>query len=524
MNKNYTYKTILLLIIFGLSYQSCEDFLDEESLTDVSLDFVYTTEEGLNSALVGLYHLNRLHHNNTASNSFRTLVMPVKSDLAVVRTGEIGLWAWLRWGDSPIGYEGTLLHGYWKHYYKIVDRCNAIIHGAQQSDLDQEILDKLIAEVKTMRANAYFTLYRMFNNIYVRTEPTSPENAFIRIEDKSSVEEIFNLLKEDLEFAIEHLDWNSVSYGRLTKGTAHHIRAKVALWEEDWQAAAENADAVIESGYHSLVPNLQDVFDGINDHSETLFNIQFESDIAGGGNRTLINWNFTPNYGLINGATYSEEMGGKGGGFIYPNNYLLSLFDQDDQRLDNTYFRMKYYYNDPNSLPAGVSLGDEIDIYQPTGNTQSFYYQRLHPGCLKFTPPAGFDPTVGTQYANYIIYRLAETYLIGSEAYMRMNGNGDAKSLQYINAIRNRAGVTPLSYVDQTEILNERARELAFEGQRWYTLKRMGVLYNQIILYAGDDGYKDEARENMQPHFINLPIPQDELDLLGSNYPQNDGY
>ena len=39
---------------------------------------------------------------------------------------------------------------------------------------------------------------------------------------------------------------------------------------------------------------------------------------------------------------------------------------------------------------------------------------------------------------------------------------------------------------------------LSFEGQRWYTLKRMGVLYNQIILYAGDDGYKDEARENMQ--------------------------
>ena len=50
------------------------------------------------------------------------------------------------------------------------------------------------------------------------------------------------------------------------------------------------------------------------------------------------------------------------------------------------------------------------------------------------------------------------------------------------------------------------------------------MLYNQITLYAGDDGYKDEARDNMQLHFINLPIPQDELDLLGSNYPQNDGY
>ena len=87
MNKKFTYKTIIFLMICGLSFQSCEDFLDEESLTDVSLDFVYTTEEGLNSALVGLYHLNRLHHNNTSSNSFRTLVMPVKSDLAVVRTG-----------------------------------------------------------------------------------------------------------------------------------------------------------------------------------------------------------------------------------------------------------------------------------------------------------------------------------------------------------------------------------------------------------------------------------------------------
>ncbi len=514
-------KIAVLFLMFIIPF-GCSDFLEEEALTDVSLDFVYTTPEGLEAALVGLYTVNRALHNSNSGDSQRTIVLPAKSDLAVVRTGQIGLWSWLRWGHSPYDYQGTLVHNYWKHYYKVIDRANGIIKGAESSDNLTDDMKVLIAEAKTLRANSYFTLFRMFNNIYITTEPTSPSNAFEKVKDKSSEEEIFDLITEDLTFAQNTLPWNN-SIGRINQATARHIHAKVALWQQDWQKAADLSESVITSGYFSLLNDPQDVFDGYNNHSETLFNVQFSNPTPGGGIKTLINWNYTANYGLIRGAKYSREFGGKGSGFIFPNQYLLELFEENDLRIQNTYFRTQYYYNDAANLPSGKSLGDPITTPAPFTNN---WYQRIHPSCLKFTPEnnSDWDPEIGVTQANFIIYRLAETYLIAAEANMRINGSSDSSALFYLNAIRTRAGVAPLNYLDQDTILEERARELAFEGQRWFTLKRMGVLYDRIVQYAGDDNYKNEARTSMKPHYVNFPIPQDQLNLMDPNYPQNEGY
>ena len=101
-----------------------------------------------------------------------------------------------------------------------------------------------------------------------------------------------------------------------------------------------------------------------------------------------------------------------------------------------------------------------------------------------------------------------------------------------INAVRERANTAPLTTVDEQAILNERARELAFEGQRWFTLKRMGqeVMDRQITSFAGDGEFfpnnlgEKDPRTNWRPYFINFPIAQIDLDLLGAGYPQNDGY
>ena len=159
--------------------------------------------------MVSLYNVHRSFISNNQHNSYRALVLPVKSDLAVVRVGEIGLFAWLRWGHSPYAYQGSLVHSFWKHYYKIIDRSNAIIKGAELSNEVSEEMKILLSEARVLRAEAYFTLYRMFNNIYVTTEPTSPDNAFEKIKDKSSEEEIFELIKSDLNYAERHLPWTN---------------------------------------------------------------------------------------------------------------------------------------------------------------------------------------------------------------------------------------------------------------------------------------------------------------------------
>jgi hypothetical protein len=81
--------------------------------------------------------------------------------------------------------------------------------------------------------------------------------------------------------------------------------------------------------------------------------------------------------------------------------------------------------------------------------------------------------------ANFIIYRLADVYLMAAEAYSQKESPDFAKALEYLNAIRERSNMAlyaQFSSAQQFEdaILLERAKELAFEGKRWFDLLRMG--------------------------------------------------
>ena len=81
--------------------------------------------------------------------------------------------------------------------------------------------------------------------------------------------------------------------------------------------------------------------------------------------------------------------------------------------------------------------------------------------------------------------------------------------------------------------MEEYARELAFEGRRWFTLKRFGVLVDRVRLYGGQSSFRGvpspspdyfAARTNIQDYHVRWPIPQDELDAMGGSFSQNEGY
>lgn len=517
-----------------LLFTSCEeDFLEDKLLSNTSVDFLYTTPEGLESAVVGLYSLNRNLYQDLSLNGTYPLIPQAKSDLGVGITGEASLYSRLLWGAS-LGDFGTTsgLNAYWVNYYKIVDRSNAIIQGAENlQGIDESRKNQILAEAKCMRANSYFILYRLFNNIFITTEPTTPENAFDVPQDKSSEEEIFSLLTADLDFAIANLEYDTEQFGRWGQGAARHLRAKVAMWENDWTEAAAQADAVLNSGNHSLTLTTAEVFAGELDHSETLFALNFENETIGGGSPHIMNWNLVSSYADAPGMIQSIENGGAGVGFLSLNDYAINLLNEDpnDDRKDNTYYIFKYAYNDEPSLPAGKQLGDPLDLYENSETDQNefmLYYRRQNPGVLKFFDE-NVEPTDRNHYKNILIYRLAETYLIGAEAHMMLANN--TKALEYINAVRNRANAASVTTADLQAILDERARELGFEGQRWYTLKRTGKLYEFLLDHMNNDNMnesypegnpKDILREYMQ----NWPIPQQQMDLLGPSYPQNQGY
>ena len=495
MNTKYFYKKVkssLLLIVAVFFAASCESYLDEQPSTLIDLGYVYNTEEGLKSGIVSLYKFNR----------------------------------------DRLGTEYGSLY-FWKHFYNISNKATGLINAAEVIEgVDEDSKNKIIAEAKFFRAYAYFYLYRMYKNIYVTTETVTVDNAFDLIEDKSSETEIFALLNSDLNFAIEHLDWN-VQFGRVSKGTAKHIKAKVAMWEGNWDEAKTQALSVIEDpeSPFRLVESTGDVFKGDRNTTEQLFTVQSQLDVLGGGNTTMLNANYVTQYFQISGIESNNEQGGQGFSRVLPNRYLLDLLaeDENDTRDDNTYFRLKYYYT------SGANVGEEIDIYKPIteenpeGDDYLNYYKRLHPSCIKFAQEDSPNPASYFQQTNIVVYRLAETYLIAAEALMRSGGDG----LPYLNEIRERANATPIETLTLQAIMDENARELSFEGERFFFLKRLGsdILNHQMTTYAGDGEYyprfvggDQDVRLNWQPHFINFPIFQEDLDLLGPNYPQNDLY
>ena len=112
-----------------------------------------------------------------------------------------------------------------------------------------------------------------------------------------------------------------------------------------------------------------------------------------------------------------------------------------------------------NNGPFG---GNEREI-----NRTGFFVRKY----LDKTPLAG---TQGTKSAMWNVYfRISEAYLIAAEASWELSrNNSDVEALKYINAVRERAGIQPLTSIDHQKIMHEYQVEFAFEGHRWWDLKR----------------------------------------------------
>jgi hypothetical protein len=529
-------KHLLWFILLGIT-TSCyqDDFLKDELLANNSVDFLYSSPDGIANAVVGLYALNREPYQRDWFNGAIPLILQAKSDISAGIDGEISLFSNCFWGcgiNEDYGTEAA--YGYlWAHNYRIIDITNNIIIGGErliENGTTSDALLKDIAEAKTFRAHAYFTLYRLFENIYIKTEPTTPETAFDRPQNSSSKAEIFALIREDLQFASEQLSYTTDQFGRWTKAAVDHVRAKVEMWDKNYAKAAEIVDDIIENSPHSLV-EVNQVFNGELEHAETLFAINFKRNAIGGGAWHQLNWQTVAHYSAVPGLVQSIENGGDGFGFITLNPYATNLLNSNanDKRI-GSYYIFEYLYNDEKTLPPGKKVGDPLDVYKNEAKDDDFfmYFKRQSPGVLKFFDDT-VDPTDRMHFKNIMIYRLAETYLIGAEAHLEIGNT--AQALDYLNSVRQRAGISPVAAPTLENILEERARELAFEGQRWYSLKRRGILYDYLMDHMNSDLLNTyyarnhlNPKEVYQPYMVNLPIPQGVLDLLGASYPQNEGY
>ncbi|MDR1371296.1 MAG: RagB/SusD family nutrient uptake outer membrane protein [Dysgonamonadaceae bacterium] len=588
-------------ILCALVSSGCSDFLVEESETSFTTSTLFETPEGLEKMVLALYPYERGMVTKGSGNGFLAAYLwgERTTDLCVFTTGDDANLSRYTSPGPGSNIDGLMYNPFWTHRYYIIGRTNEIIfYGNKMGDAAKIS----VAEASFWRAYCYYTLWTRFSRLYLTTEPIMKDNLSDLTYTPADSADVFKLMYDDLNIAIQDLP-SGVSgneEGRICKATARHLKALVAAWSEDWQEVASQVDAIEQGATHTLVANPANIFNrsDLYNVSEALFTLRFSKERGGGsGHRigsqfvnTIAETVYTQQ--MVNGqlVKYNEENLGRSWGLVYANNYLISLYPDSDKRL-SAYYKIHYTYQNPNQLvtipvsetktengisynttynftgsPVKVEIGDTIygrDIFAATKTKLD--RRSVLPSSLKlvdiWSKPLDAD-NGSASFKDVLIYRLAETYLLGAEAYMHI-GNQE-KAQYYYNKTWQRAG-NPAETRNITfdMIRDEQARELAFEGRRWDFLKRTGIWYSQMIKYAGDftkvpgstvgynvatygitDGrdknfgpdpnyYADFngadndvlVRYNVKPIHVNWPIPQSQIDAMGpENFPQTAGY
>ena len=143
----------------------------------------------------------------------------------------------------------------WNGHYKIIYEANELINTATESGETGAGTLINIAEARTIRAFCYFQLRRDFGEVPVNLKTIDvPQD---EIAPKNTITEVDAQIVSDLMAAREVLpvEWPSAYRGRVTKGVANTILAKLYLIQKNWPKALEHSMEVINSGMYSLNPS-----------------------------------------------------------------------------------------------------------------------------------------------------------------------------------------------------------------------------------------------------------------------------
>jgi len=519
-------KKHLLIIIIGILFftTSCSSWLVEDQFDKINSEIIYQSPEGLTTALNGLYSLNRRYYRFIDTNDTRANYwFYCADDLCVTRT----------YNDNNI-YQAGMIGGIdfyadmWVNGYQLIDRASAVIVNARKIEMDAAAQKKMLAEARAIRAMTYLRLVTVYDNILLDTIPTTSANAFDKVEYKPATKaQIYELINADLDYAIANLPY-SVSKEKIGQGLTRMLRAESAMWMNDYNTAATHCDDIIKNGGYSLV-TIDQVFGATSlKHNETMLVLPFDELLGGadnraGGSGSPLGAAFQSRFyeikvtGQPNPIIEDNVYGGNAFGWNLPNSYLRGLYDVAKDK------RMKFYYY-PDTLIVNNPLSPAFGKPIPKALPYSTNIREYHWSVMKyrdFVKPAG----TAQSYRDKIMYRLAETYLLGAEAHWRVGGSSDAKAVEYINKIRTRAGIANVSSVDMSLLMDENAREMSFEGKRWFFLKRIGKLveqYNAYHYFGGTLGAFSK-KTPMDDHHTRWPIPKSQLDIM-ITFPQNPGY
>jgi len=409
-------------------------------------------------------------------------------------------------------------------YEQIARSNNALIYIPKVPVLDDAIRNRSMGEAYFLRAHGYWQLNLIFGEVPIIVED-NVLSANYNV-PKSSVDSVRALIESDLIKAGDLLPetYGGDDRGRVSKGAAWGLLAKLYLMEDKLDKAIEYGQKVINNANYALASSYTDNFTlGRQEtNSEVLFAVWNKNNY----NNSPINIYFTPR-------------AWNGWGFHHPTENFAEEFEPADSiRKRATLLSVG------DSLPYQTTLIDitDKDAYQMFAGKVGQKTGRMLPSnslttgyCIrKYTAynPDGSGNLDGD--LKQVILRTADIYLVVAEAKIRLSGAGagDAE----INAVRKRAGLKEVSGATFQQLMHERRVELGGENIRFFDLMRWdkaGLIkvdtifskpktasllppYNGAVVIPG--------RTFTRPKNYYMPVPQAIIDESKGVIKQNPNY
>lgn len=458
--KNTFFKSIaVLFVVLGLT--SCEDFLSPDLADDLDPSAAFETIEDAEKVLFGGYASMR-----SATFIFNNAIL---SDNTRIGSGNRGS------GIQTHSFTFTPDENFgWETRYAAIYTANDLIFNIDRiSGAEVEEKNQLIGEALALRATAHLDLVRTFGNRYsagtsslgvpYRNGANNPEEE----PSRNTLGEVYTNIIADLERAAELVsdEEAAMDISRVNRIAINALIARTKLEMGDYTGAFNAANAAIND---PLAPPLAEGADYVS-----MFTLDTDSEVL---------WKLS-NTGSIGSAFYEK---GTGDNFFAPTDDLVALYDSTDIRTDVN-FRFD-------------AVAGEFTVNKYPGTS---------------TLP---DPPVDDFGRNtYKMIRLSEVYLIRAEAAFNMNGGG-IDDLNAVRAARQASTGTEAGATLLSAIVTERRKELAFEGHRWFTLKRLGLDMNR-----GADCNASNCSLPADNNRWLAPIAQGEMNA-NANMVQNPGY
>jgi hypothetical protein len=375
-------KYSFLFVLLALASFSCKDFLDEEYLAGANTELFFTSPAGMESLIASAYATSKIWFGKEEGYDFSV------AGTDIYDYGQQHPQQYQYTFTTDFNPTNSRLVVLWVEFYRGVNACNDaidILSDPDRTPFSEEMTRIRLSEVRFLRALYNWIIVETWGGVTLNTEPVK---GVVLTAEKSSIEDFYNLILEDLTFAVDNLNesdnTSTGDFGRVTKMAALGFRSRMNLtwgyYSEDntyLQAAVQDAEAVIASGDFSLWDVYGDMWalNNNDNNKEDIWAINYSrteyavigvdpatyrvyqrsgdkpwDDREGGHHGHLM---FGSQYDIVPGMTRDLE-NGRPFRRYNPTKYLIDCFKEDvDERWEGS-FKTTWIAND-------------VSLYDPAG-------------------------------------------------------------------------------------------------------------------------------------------------------------